>query len=103
LGDCRLYPQSWEIRAFSLSYWLRESEIGQGFITEAVNLWVQFAFEKLQAMRIEIRCDARNERSVAVARRLGFVLEGQLRNHMLAPDGTLRISLIFSRIPADGV
>jgi RimJ/RimL family protein N-acetyltransferase len=70
-------------------------------MTEAVSLWVKFAFETLKANRIEIRCDARNERSAAVARRLGFVLEGQLRNHMLAPDGTLRTSLIFSRIPED--
>jgi ribosomal-protein-serine acetyltransferase len=101
LGDCRLYPQSWESRYFSLSYWLRQSASGQGFMTEAVGLWVQFAFGTLQATRIEIRCDARNERSAAVARRLGFVLEGQLRNHMLAPDGTLRTSLIFSRIPED--
>jgi RimJ/RimL family protein N-acetyltransferase len=103
LGDCRLYPQSWEARSFSLSYWLRKSAAGHGFMTEAVNLWVKFAFETLKANRIEIRCDARNERSAGVARRLNFTLEGQLRNHMLAPDGTLRTSLIFSRIPEDSL
>ena len=101
LGDCRVYPHSWETRYFSLSYWLRHSASGKGYMSEAVTLWSDFAFDQLQASRLEIRCDVRNDRSAALARRCGFVQEGILRNHLLAPDGTLRASQIFSRIPTD--
>lgn len=101
LGGTGLHPRNWETRSFEIGYWLRKSAEGHGYITEAVRLLTGFAFEGLRANRIEIRCDERNVRSAAVARRLGFKQEALLRNHMTAPDGALRNTLIFSRIPGD--
>lgn len=101
LGGVGLHPRNWEIRSFEVGYWLRKSAEGKGYTIEAVRLLVQFALEELKANRIEIRCDERNVRSAAVARRLGFKQEALLRNHMAAPDGALRNTLIFSRIPGD--
>jgi RimJ/RimL family protein N-acetyltransferase len=101
LGDSRIYPQSWESRYFSLSYWLRRSATGHGYMTEAVRLLTRYAFDELNASRVEIRCDERNQASAGVAQRLGYVQEGRLRNHILAPDGTLRTTIIFARIPED--
>ena len=57
----------------------------------------RFAFEALGARRVEIRCDARNVRSQAVARRAGYELEATLRKHMVAADSVLRDTLIFVR------
>jgi RimJ/RimL family protein N-acetyltransferase len=90
------------VRRFEIGYWVRRRFAGQGYITEAVRGITRFAFETLAARRVEIHCDARNERSQAVARRAGYELEATLRKHMLAPDGELRDTLIFVRLEPPG-
>jgi RimJ/RimL family protein N-acetyltransferase len=101
LGGTGLHPRAWGIRAFEIGYWLRVSAEGQGYMTEAVQLLTDFAFDKLGAKRVEIQCDERNRRSANVARRLGYKQEGLLRNEFEAPDGSPRNTLIFSLIPED--
>lgn len=103
VGCSNLQPQNWEAGTFEIGYWVRASATGQGYVTEAVKLLVDYAFTHLHANRIKIRCDERNERSAAVARRLGFMQEGRLRNHMLTHLGELRTTLIFSLMPEDRV
>jgi ribosomal-protein-serine acetyltransferase len=101
LGAIGLHPRGWDVPAFEIGYWLRASAEGHGYVSEAVRLLTDYAFDALSAKRVAIRCDARNQRSAAVAERLGFVREAHLRNHMLAPDGSLRDTLIFSLTPSD--
>jgi RimJ/RimL family protein N-acetyltransferase len=101
LGGTGLKPRDWEIRYFEIGYWLRASAAGHGYLTEAIGLLIEFAFTSLAANRVEIRCDERNKRSVAVAQRLGFKQEARLRNHKKAVDGSLRTTLIFALTPAD--
>ncbi|HKP55057.1 MAG TPA: GNAT family N-acetyltransferase [Chloroflexia bacterium] len=101
LGGTGLHPRDWEIGYFEIGYWLRKSAEGHGYMAEAVGLLVEFAFGPLGANRLEIQCDERNERSAAVARRLGFVQEALLRNDSKGMDGTLRNTLVFSLIPSD--
>lgn len=101
IGKSGLRPQSWEVGYFEIGYWVRASAAGQGYITEAVKLLVEYAFTHLHANRVEIRCNERNERSAAVARRLGFVQEGRLRNHAFTHLGKLRTTLVFSLTPED--
>jgi RimJ/RimL family protein N-acetyltransferase len=101
LGGTGLHPRNWDIGYFEIGYWLRRSAEGNGYMQEAVRLLTDYAFTSLHAQRIEIRCDARNRRSAAVAERLGFVREAHLRHHLRAPDGSLRDTLIFALIPSD--
>ena len=101
LGGSGLHVHSWDTRSFEIGYWLRTTAEGHGYMSETVRLLTDFAFTHLDAVRVEIRCDARNARSAGVAERLGFVREAQLRNHELASDGSLRDTLIFSLIPSD--
>jgi RimJ/RimL family protein N-acetyltransferase len=101
MGLHPLKPGGWSIPAFSLGYWVRKSEEGHGYIGEAVRLITDYAFDHLGAQRVEIRCDARNERSAAVAWRLGFVAEGRLRNVGRALDGVIFDGLVFALTPAD--
>lgn len=100
VGGSNLRPHSWETGYFEIGYWVRASAAGQGYITEAAKLLVDYAFTHLHATRVEIRCDERNERSAAVARRLGFVLEGRLRN-VFMHRGELRTTLVFALTPED--
>ena len=101
LGGTGLHPHDWTIGYFEIGYWIRVSAEGHGYIAESVSLLTVYAFENLKANRIEIRCDELNARSAAIPKRLGFVLEGRLRNHVAMPDGRLRTTLIFSLIPED--
>lgn len=101
LGGTGLFPHNWEIGYFEIGYWLRASAEGHGYITEAMHLLTDYALDTLKANRLEICCDELNVRSAAVPERLGYVLEGRLRNHLLTSDGKLRTTLVFSLIPTD--
>ena len=101
LGGSGLHRIDWGVPAFEIGYWLRTSAWGQGYVSETVRVLCRFAFETLGANRVEIRCDGRNERSLAVPRRLGFVQEATLRNHCRDGRGELRDTLIFALMPDD--
>ena len=58
----------------------------------------RFAFDRLEARRVEIRMDAGNERSWRVAERVGFRLEGVLRGNSLTPAGELRDTRVYARV-----
>jgi RimJ/RimL family protein N-acetyltransferase len=99
LGGSGLHNIDWRVPRFEIGYWLRTSYTGHGYMTEAVNAIVAFAFITLGAQRLEIRCDERNTRSAAVARRCGFDLEGILRNNGRDHhSGALENTMVFARI-----
>lgn len=70
----------WDRRATSLGYWLAEEHQGRGIITRACRAYVEHAFGELGLNRVEIRAATGNARSRAVPERLGFQLEGVLRD-----------------------
>lgn len=89
-------PQ-WEVPSFRIGYWVRTCSAGKGFIAEAVNALTRYAFQELQAARLEIRCDEANIRSANVAERLGYVHEATFRHDARTPQGTLRNTRIYAR------
>jgi ribosomal-protein-serine acetyltransferase len=101
VGGTGLHPHDWEIGYFEIGYWVRASAEGHGYIVEAVRLLTEYALDTLKANRVEIRCDELNVRSAAIPQRLGYVLEGRLRNNLTAPGGRLRTTLVFSLVPGD--
>lgn len=100
LGGTGLHRMDWTVRRFEIGYWIRPDAAGQGHVSEAVGLLTALAFDRLAARRLEIRCDARNARSRAVAERCGFELEGVLRRDALGVDGTPRDTAVYARIEA---
>ena len=101
LGGTGLHRIQWDIPAFEIGYWLRQSEEGRGYMAETVTLLTRCCFTTLNANRLEIRCDTRNTRSANVPRRLGFVHEATLRNDSRATSGELRDTFVFALTPAD--
>lgn len=97
IGATGLHTLDWDVPKFEIGYWVRTGYEGRGYVTEAVLGVVAFAFRELDAVRLEIQCDALNERSAAVARRAGFELEArqrrEARNHY---TGELRDTLLFA-------
>ena len=70
---------AWPDRAAALGYWMAEKHQGRGHMTAACRAYVDHAFGELRLHRVEIRAATENLRSRAVAERLGFTLEGVLR------------------------
>lgn len=64
--------------------------------TECKYLLLQYAFETLGCIRVQLKTDLRNERSQQAIERLGAVKEGVLRNHLILPDGRIRHSVFYS-------
>ena len=89
VGGSGLHRIDWEVPRFEIGYWVRTRFSGQGYITEAVRGIAAFAFRELGAERLEIWCDVRNERSAAVARRVGFRHEATLRHNRRDHNGAL--------------
>lgn len=98
LGSSGLHRIDWALRRFEIGYWLRTSETGRGYMTEAVAGITDFAARELAANRIEIRCDVRNARSRAVAERLGFRLDGVLRGEALDSAGLPSDEMVFAKV-----
>jgi RimJ/RimL family protein N-acetyltransferase len=101
LGSSGLDPRDWDVPTFEVGYWLRQSAEGHGYVSETVRLLTRLAFETLGANRLFLRCDALNDRSAAVARRLGFVYEGTHRRDSRDPSGSLRDTQFFALLPED--
>lgn len=99
IGGSGLHRIEWDVPKFEIGYWLGTAYTGHGYMTEAVEAISDFAFEVLGAMRVEIRVDSNNHKSIAIPKRLGFALEGTLRNevrHHLTNE--CRDTLIFAKI-----
>ncbi len=81
--------------------WITPAHQRSAANTEAKLLQLAHAFEVLGCARVELKTDARNQRSRDAIARLGATEEGTFRKHMLLPDGTWRDSVYFSIVDAE--
>lgn len=102
VGASGLHRPVWETPKVEVGYWGRTSRRGNGFVAEGVNALVQYAFDRIGAVRVELVTDEANARARKVAERCRFALEGILRDERRAPDGTLRSMCIYARHPTAG-
>jgi RimJ/RimL family protein N-acetyltransferase len=63
--------------------WLEPSAAGQGLVTRAARVIIDWAIEERGIHRVEWYVSAANEPSIAVARRLGMTKDGVLRESYL--------------------
>ncbi len=76
--------------------WFNPSVWGTGVNVETKLLIFTRAFETLGCVRVELKTDARNERSRGAMARLPARFEGIMRKHMIVPDVGQRDSAYFS-------
>jgi RimJ/RimL family protein N-acetyltransferase len=97
VASAGLHRTVWQTPKTEVGYWCRTKSTGRGYMTEAVMALTEYAFQYINAARVELITDEENAASKRVAERSGFVLEGTLRNERRAPDGTLRNTCIYAR------
>jgi ribosomal-protein-serine acetyltransferase len=99
IGTASLHRINWKISKCEIGYWVNSQFSGNGYMTEVVNELTNFGFQQLKFRRIEIRCESKNDKSRAIPEKLGFELEGTLRNDDLSSDGSKLIdTCIYSKI-----
>ena len=89
-------------RALEIGWtWLNPVAWRSGINVEQKLLLLEHAFASLDCVRVELKTDARNERSRAAMAALPAQFEGIMRNHMIVPDVGQRDSAYFSVVDAE--
>lgn len=81
--------------------WIGREYEGTRVNPEAKLLLLAHAFETLNAVRVQLKTDARNVHSQAAIRKLGATYEGTLRRFGILPDGFVRDTVMFSILPEE--
>lgn len=79
IGMCQCSNFDSDSRRGEIGYCLATAAQGQGFMGEALELFVKYLSRDLNMRRLEAEIDPRNNASARTLERLGFVLEGVLR------------------------
>lgn len=99
IGSTRFLNSQPEHRRVEIGWtWLTPSAWRTGANVEAKLLMFEEAFERRGCMRVEMKTDARNERSRAAMEALPAQFEGIHRKHMLVPGIGVRDSAWYSVI-----
>ncbi len=102
VGSTRLYNISVEDKTVELGQtWYHPSVQRTSINTECKYMLLQYAFEKLHMLRVQIKTDARNEKAQRAIERLGAVKEGVLRNERKLPNGYVRDAVVYSIISSE--
>jgi N-acetyltransferase len=83
------------------STWTAQSVQKTGLNTEAKLLLLTHAFDTLDCLAVEFRTHFLNQQSRRTIERLGARLDGVLRCHQRAKDGTLRDTCVYSIVPSE--
>jgi RimJ/RimL family protein N-acetyltransferase len=79
IGTVTLFNLDFTHRRAEVGYCLGRDHWGNGYMREALNAVLRYAFEELDLHRIEADVDPRNKNSIRSLERLGFQREGYLR------------------------
>jgi RimJ/RimL family protein N-acetyltransferase len=97
VGSTRFLALRPEHRSIEIGWtWLTPEAWGTGANVEAKLLMLEHAFETLGCLRVELKTDARNERSRGAMAALPAQFEGVHRKHMLVRGGERRDSAWYS-------
>ena len=102
VGSTRYFNVDAKNRRLEIGHtWYSRSVQRTGLNTEAKLILLKHAFETLDCIAVEFRTHWFNFQSRTAIARLGARQDGVLRNHQLAPNGTLRDTVVFSIIQSE--
>ena len=100
LGWCVLGGWNPDFRSASLGYCLKPAAWGHGYATEAGRALLDWAFDTLDLNRVQAEADTRNPASARVLEKLGFRLEGTLREDCIV-EGVVSDSWVYGLLRRD--
>jgi ribosomal-protein-serine acetyltransferase len=101
VGMILFFPLDSQIRATEIGYCLAEQATGHGLMTQAARAMLGFVFDDLGLNRLGLKAAVNNQRSRAIAERLGFTLEGIRRAGVIDEDGAFVDMAIYSLLASD--
>ncbi|KFN01970.1 N-acetyltransferase [Bacillus clarus] len=102
VGSTRLYNISIADKTVELGQtWYNPGVQRTSINTECKYMLLEYAFEKLHMLRVQIKTDARNEKAQRAIERLGATKEGVLRNERRLPNGYVRDAVVYSIIASE--
>ncbi|RFB12422.1 N-acetyltransferase [Bacillus sp. OE] len=102
VGSTRLYSISNDNKTVELGQtWYHPSVHRTSINTECKYMLLQYAFEELHMLRVQIKTDLRNEKAQRAIERLGAVKKGVLRNERQLPNGYVRDAVVYSIIASE--
>ena len=84
-----------------IGYWLSDKYQKQGIVTKSVKSLCDFAFNKLEINRVQIKCAVENKPSIKIPQKLGFKLEGIEREGELLTGNIFTDLEIYSKLKRD--
>lgn len=97
IGMTRFYDISNEFSRLEIGYtWYGKKFQGTGINKMCKFLLLEFAFEKLGAIRVGFGANSKNERSINAMKSIGCKVEGVLRNYSKDADGNVIDSIKLS-------
>lgn len=63
-----------------IGYWLSSSYQGHGIVTQSVLAVCEYAFNELNLQYVDLKINAQNDKSIAIAKRTEFKLMGNIDN-----------------------
>jgi [ribosomal protein S5]-alanine N-acetyltransferase len=88
IGNIKLGPINWNHKHTDISYFIGSSKYwGKGLASESVAIVTKFAFEQLGLNKCNAGVYSGNVGSAKVLEKVGFKLEGCLKNELYGPNG----------------
>ena len=84
-----------------IGYWLKEDLQGQGIMSRSCSRLIRYAFMGLHLNRVEMRMVASNIISKKIPLRLGFELEGILKDYQAKKEGDFEDIEIYGLLKKD--
>ncbi|HRF48673.1 MAG TPA: GNAT family protein [Anaerolineales bacterium] len=101
IGSCSFRDIDWRIRAGEVGIMIGFKEYwGRGFGTDALQTLVAWGFYSLNLNRVTLRVNADNTRAIRAYEKVGFVLEGRLRQARFA-NGAFGDELLMAVLRED--
>lgn len=91
----------YNMKSVSLTYVLDEGYQGEGYMHEALKEIIYDIFTRLERRLISLRIANVNQKSINLAKRLGFHYDGMIKMGTRKEDGTIYDDLLFSLTKED--
>jgi len=101
VGSVSIHSINPQQRDAEIGYRIAPAARGKRFAGEAVDAATRWAFGEFGLVRVELVHAVANPASCAVARRAGFILEGQLRQSFVYGDGRRYDEHLHARLATD--